>query len=53
MIVYSPANEQISAVSHLNETLQSCPVVPAPGQSPGASLLSTLPLDKHLFVLFG
>ena len=33
MIVYSPANKQVSAVSHLKEALQSLPVVPAPGQS--------------------
>ena len=46
MIVYSPANKQVSAVSHLKEALQSLPVVPAPGHS----LLGSLP---SLHLLFG
>ena len=49
MIVYSPADKQISALSHLKEALQSRPGLPAPGHSLlGSSLLPTFP---HLLPL--
>lgn len=47
MIVYSPADKQISALSHLKEALQSRPGLPAPGHSLlGSFLLPTFPLHK-------
>ena len=53
MIVYSPANKQINASGPYTkpyiQSYDSCPL----SESDPLSCLSTLPLDKHLFGLFG